>query len=199
MRARILDPQVKLYSSPEPNALSLATLEQGAEIEFGAVIKKSGKKWVEVLMPTGQKGYIPAETKVFHLRMAAPLQNNVKIYHDATEHSLVLNTLKRGSKVLLVEVVRRDGRDWVKVREPNGVEGYISGQTRLRVTPPKTKALARKNMISGVLWCIGGIIVTTATMSAASEGGTYIIAWGAILFGAVQFIQGVYQYFTATS
>src|SRR6266568_3680819 len=34
------------------------------------------------------------------------------------------------------------------------------------------------------LWRLGGIIVTAATYGAARPGGSYIIAWGAILFGA---------------
>lgn len=51
-------------------------------------------------------------------------------------------------------------------------------------------------MLYGALWCIGGIMVTTATYSSAVAhgGGTYFVAWGAILFGAIQFLQGVFQY-----
>jgi hypothetical protein len=50
---------------------------------------------------------------------------------------------------------------------------------------------ANKDMLYGALWCIGGIVVTVGTMSAASGGGTYVVAWGAILFGAIQFLQGM--------
>jgi hypothetical protein len=49
-------------------------------------------------------------------------------------------------------------------------------------------------MLSGALWCIGGIFVTVITyLSAASSptGGTYFVAWGAIIFGAVRFFQGL--------
>ncbi len=53
------------------------------------------------------------------------------------------------------------------------------------------KERANKDMIYGALWCIGGTIVTVVTYSAASGGGTYVIAWGAILFGAIQFIKGL--------
>jgi hypothetical protein len=197
MRARILDPQVKLYSSPDANALSLATLTEGTEIEFGGVKKKGGRQWVEVIMPTGQRGYIPGETRIFHYRLATLLQKDVPVYTQPALNSLVRAQLMKNSKFYLTEVVRVDGVDWVRVRDMQNAEGYIPGQTRIRVLPEKTKALGRKNMISGALWCIGGIIVTVATLNAASNGGTYIIAWGAILFGAVQFIQGLYQLLTA--
>jgi hypothetical protein len=53
------------------------------------------------------------------------------------------------------------------------------------------KERAKKDMLYGALWCGGGIIVTVATYSAASGGGSYVVAWGAILFGAIQFFKGV--------
>lgn len=52
------------------------------------------------------------------------------------------------------------------------------------------KSSANKDMLYGALWCVGGIIVTVVTMSNASGGGTYVVAWGAIIFGAIQFIKG---------
>lgn len=56
------------------------------------------------------------------------------------------------------------------------------------------QAAGPKNMLCGALWCIGGIVVTAATYSVASEtGGRYIVAWGAILFGGLQFLQGLFQ------
>ena len=51
----------------------------------------------------------------------------------------------------------------------------------------------KKNMIYGALWAVGGTVVTVATYSAASGGGSYVVAWGAILFGAIQFIRGAVQ------
>ncbi len=58
------------------------------------------------------------------------------------------------------------------------------------------KKAGHKNMLYGALWCIGGIIVTALTYLEAvtnPAGGTYIIAWGAIVFGAIQFIRGLVQ------
>lgn len=55
------------------------------------------------------------------------------------------------------------------------------------------KEAGQKNMLFGALWCIGGILVTAITYSAAAGGGTYVVAWGAILFGGVQFFRGLTQ------
>lgn len=55
-------------------------------------------------------------------------------------------------------------------------------------------ATAEHNMAVGALWCIGGIAVTAYTYSLAAAsptGGHYLIAWGAILFGGIQFLKGL--------
>jgi hypothetical protein len=62
----------------------------------------------------------------------------------------------------------------------------------------KTKVLkgaGRKNMLYGALWCIGGIAVTALSYQAAANagGGSYVLAWGAILFGGIQFVRGLIQ------
>jgi len=50
----------------------------------------------------------------------------------------------------------------------------------------------QRNMLVGGLWCLGGILVTAVTYAnASSGGGRYVVAWGAIVFGAVQFFKGL--------
>ena len=67
----------------------------------------------------------------------------------------------------------------------------VSNLTRVR--SEAIREAGKKNMLYGALWCIGGIVVTAATYSAASNGGTYVVAWGAIVFGAIQFFRGLVQ------
>lgn len=55
------------------------------------------------------------------------------------------------------------------------------------------RSRANKDMLYGALWCIGGTVVTVVTYSAASGGGRYMIAWGAIIFGGIQFFKGLYN------
>ena len=49
------------------------------------------------------------------------------------------------------------------------------------------RAAAEKKMWRGALWCLGGIAVTAITLMSSRGGGAYVVAWGAILFGAVEF------------
>jgi hypothetical protein len=46
-------------------------------------------------------------------------------------------------------------------------------------------------MLQGALWCVGGLLVTGVTFAMASGGGIYVVAYGAVIFGAVQFLKGV--------
>ncbi|WP_439629897.1 hypothetical protein [Gemmata sp.] len=55
------------------------------------------------------------------------------------------------------------------------------------------KAQADKDVVHGALWMVGGLVVTGATyLAAAARGeGTYLLAWGAIVFGGIQFLSGL--------
>ena len=45
------------------------------------------------------------------------------------------------------------------------------------------KDRAKKDMLYGALWCVGGIVGTAAQVG--------FIFWGAIIFGGIQFFKGV--------
>jgi hypothetical protein len=47
--------------------------------------------------------------------------------------------------------------------------------------------------IGGAIFVVGSV-VTLATFSAAQGGGRFVVAWGAMLFGGVQFLAGIVQF-----
>jgi|SRR5208282_2547168 len=55
------------------------------------------------------------------------------------------------------------------------------------------KAAGLGDIITGGLWCLAGILITALTYAAASSesgGGTYFVAWGAVVFGGYQALRG---------
>lgn len=68
--------------------------------------------------------------------------------------------------------------NWRKKNPGAAISGGNSGQT---------------NMAIGGIVCLIGIVITVFSFMAASGGGTYVVAWGAIVFGAIQFIRGASQ------
>lgn len=79
--------------------------------------------------------------------------------------------------------------------ERKTAEVVVDKLTRTRDTAvvADRKERGAKNMMIGGLICVVGIIITAATYSGASGGGRYVIAWGAIIFGAIRFFQGLAQ------
>jgi hypothetical protein len=55
-------------------------------------------------------------------------------------------------------------------------------------THPNLSPLGLERVIRGALFCGGGIIV--GTLVVAADGGTYIMAWGAIVYGVIQIYKG---------
>ncbi len=199
MKVRILDSQVKVYSSFDANAVSIGTLNEGNEVEVGAPKRKAGKMWLPITLTTGQQAYIPGETRLFLIRLASLMQNNVDLHTEPSASSPVKQQLPRNAKIYVMEVVKREGEDWVHIRDMNGVEGYISGNTGLRLIQQKTKAQGRKNMLTGVMWLIAGSIITFSGGSPASGGSFIVMGFIALLFGAVMLVLGLVQLLTAKS
>jgi len=59
---------------------------------------------------------------------------------------------------------------------------YIVNMLEQQIVDEK-KEKAKKDMLYGALWCVGGLILTLAHIG--------FIFWGAIVFGAIQFFRGV--------
>jgi hypothetical protein len=54
------------------------------------------------------------------------------------------------------------------------------------------RAARSKNITLGLILLVVGIVVTAATYDSASrQGGTYIIAWGPMVFGAIRLFKGL--------
>jgi hypothetical protein len=88
----------------------------------------------------------------------------------------------------------------VKQQIPEEVAAGIVDQVQRAISEYETSPEGRRayakmharHMVYGALWVVGGTAVTLITYGAASSGGgTYIVAWGAILYGLFDFIRGL--------
>jgi hypothetical protein len=190
---------VKVYSSTDANSVSIATLPEGSEIEFGGAKRKAGKVWVPITLSTGQQAFIPGDTHIFVIREGSLLQNNVDLHAEPSSGSLIKSQLARNAKVYILQVVKGEGQDWVRVRDTSRSEGYIPGETRIRVVQQKTKASGRKNMITGTMWLVAGVVIIFSNSTTTAGSSFSLLGYGAILFGAVMLISGIVQFVTAPS
>lgn len=78
-----------------------------------------------------------------------------------------------------------------------GIDEELIKEIMMQVEGKTPQALEEKNakdMRTGFYWLVGGILVTAITYLIAAlsgKGGAYIIAWGAIFFGAMQFVRSL--------
>lgn len=103
----------------------------------------------------------------------------VQAIYDHVSNELILK--ERKSWEVRKELMDEGASEEVANTIINAVKKNYNAEIRKR---------GHKNMAIGGLWCAGGTIVTVYTLMASSGGGGYVVAWGAIIFGAIQFFQG---------
>ena len=47
------------------------------------------------------------------------------------------------------------------------------------------------DLVVGALFLFGGLVLTVVTFAAASGGGTYVLAWGPMLYGLIRIMKGL--------
>ncbi|MES2141232.1 MAG: hypothetical protein V4511_16105 [Bacteroidota bacterium] len=147
----------------------------------------------EELKKRVQNYQIDPNTQLFHhfhqkkLNMSG--NNFEKIMADHPDETL-LNILKNrndyqkeASDAAINEAIKRrlvsDLTD-LQIKLPSSVKPV---NTQFEEEKIITKEKAKRDMLFGALWCIGGIIATAAHIG--------FIFWGAIIFGGIQFFRGL--------
>jgi hypothetical protein len=190
MKFRI-DQTQRLYSQPSLSAFTGVEIPVGEELEVGGEVKKNGAGFCPVRRSNGQSGFIPADTRASHIKPMTINQKEAAFYGAPSMYSWVRTPLAQNARIWMYPGTVQDGvNQFVRIRDAQGNEGYILGNTQVKGVVEVTRQLALKNMLVGGLWCVGGLIVTIASMS-ASQGG--IICFGAVIFGGAQFFKGLGQ------
>lgn len=82
--------------------------------------------------------------------------------------------------------------------EEKGKSGGVSlGDDDLRILRAyflleAAKKAANGLMLRGVAWAAAGVIITWIAYSMAEPGDTYLVFWGLCIYGAIQFLRGIY-------
>lgn len=91
---------------------------------------------------------------------------------------------------------KRDGKSNEEIKKGLMDRGLEEQDSVLIINSIENKATEiydkyNTEVFRGGLAFIVGLIITIWTYSSAANGGTYVIAWGAIIFGAYRFIEGI--------
>ena len=61
------------------------------------------------------------------------------------------------------------------------------------------RLVAKAEMVKGLLWLIGGAIITGITYAAAEPGGSYFLFWGPMAYGAYRLLRAFYYWLNPDS
>ena len=197
MKVRIMDHPVTVFMQADASATPITQVMAGQVVEVGGIKNNNGAKWVATALPDGRRGYMTADASIMSLRRAVLTQSDVTAYSQPTPSASVVAVYKKGNKFHIGETVASHGQGWVTIVDAAGNEGFIDGKTRIKILRETTKAAGRKIMLVGAIWFVVGAAVTGFSLAMAAQGGTYIVAGGAVLGGIIQFFKGLYQVMTA--
>lgn len=81
------------------------------------------------------------------------------------------------------------------VKSENGHSSHVSKSTKDASSRANSHQEAGKDgggdLLIGAIFLIGGIIVTAVSYSDAKPGGTYVVTYGAIIYGIIKIFMGI--------
>ncbi|MBI4618254.1 MAG: SH3 domain-containing protein [Planctomycetes bacterium] len=97
MKSRILDERVTVLQSMSLGSPVLDELRAGQEVVLGKVTTKDGSDWVQVTLDSGVKGFLPGQTSVHVIQVAALRQAAVDVREGPTPRSAVVGKRAKGA------------------------------------------------------------------------------------------------------
>ena len=196
MRASLGDDSARVWQEPNAESISMTSIHKGEEFEVGKVIRKKKEVWVTVTLDSGVVGYISGDTHIFAIQKVEAVGNDLELYKEPDDTSPVLATIPKKTLFTVRGVENVNDVNWYHAEDEEGNKGYIKTGVRLRAKPQITRESARKMMITGALFAVGGAVLYFVFPSnpEAAGGDTSFISLGLILLGLFQVFQGFMQY-----
>jgi uncharacterized protein YgiM (DUF1202 family) len=195
MKGILVDESAKIYSEPSDQTLSLTTLQKGDEFELGKVSRKKNDVWVEVILPSGVKGFIPGATHIFEVKKVQFLSKSNDMHKEPNADSEIIKNYPQNVAVTAIGVEKDDDKGWVKVIDEQGTVGYVKGDIRIRLVQEVTTTSGKKQILSGAMFIILATVFYFVSVSNSSANGSMSFLMVAVFtFGLFQLVQGILQY-----
>jgi hypothetical protein len=181
-----------VFATMAQDADPIGVMEVGELFCLGEVVKERGVKRVAAARFDATPVFVPSDVKVFRIR-SAKLQGKTVMYEGPGNTFPKMDTLRSGTEIILVDQIKSRGTLFTEIRDQGGRTGYISGDVKVHAVAVKPNSAGKDMLVGGIL-CIIGVGITVGTYNAAASspgGGTYFIAWGPAIFGAIQFFKGL--------
>ena len=112
---------------------------------------------------------------------------------DEEHRLLIQDAYKRAANMMQAGVAKDHVRKVLSGKGLNQEEVNTIMGTLIRLEREAINKSANRNIIIGGVIMVIGIVVTAGSYMMAEGGGRYVIAWGAVIFGGIQFLRGMGQ------
>jgi uncharacterized protein YgiM (DUF1202 family) len=196
MKAILQDEITRVVQEPTSESLSITSLRKGDEVEVGKVIRKGKEVWVTVTLANGATGYIAGNTTIFQVKKVESAANDLEVHESPAEDSAVVTTIPKRTAFIVRGFEKVEGDEWYQAEDAQGVRGYIKTGPKLRIVPEVTRSSARRMMITGGVFALGGVILYVIGLyqKPTTGGDANFITIGLILLGLFQVFQGYMQH-----
>lgn len=195
MKAVLQDEITRVVQEPTSESLSITSLRKGDEVDVGKVIRKKKETWVSVTLANGATGYISGNTTIFQIKKVESMANELEIHETPANDSPILATIPKRTPFIVRGFEKVEDVDWFFVEFEQNNRGYIQTGPKLRIVPEVTRSSAKRMMITGGLFAVGGLIFFIIGLNQSSTAGdTNFISIGLVLLGLFQVFQGYMQY-----
>jgi hypothetical protein len=112
----------------------------------------------------------------------------IALHQGSSPESVKSGLISRGVSPEVAEAIVEKAVDF---RLPQRDRRGSHSDSSYSVIPSSAPRADVGAMLAGGLVCLVGILITAASYATTPSGGTYVMALGAILFGAFKFLQGL--------
>ena len=194
MRATLGEDSARVLQEPNAESISISSLQKGNEFEIGKVIRKKKEVWVTVTLDSGTVGYISGDTRIFAIQQVEAIGNDLELHEEPSDESPVLSIIPKKTTFTVRGVEKVNEENWYQAVDSEGRSGFIKSGPRLRAKPQATPESARRMMITGALFAVGGAALYFLFPSNPNGGDTSFLSLGVLLLGLFQLVQGYLQY-----
>jgi hypothetical protein len=125
--------------------------------------------------------------------MADELTSEERRQLDDLTHAVASELAQDKKPEKIVQELVKQG--WPEDEAATFVRRVADALQEYQDSPEARRMLASKyarQMVYGIFWAVGGTAVTIWTYATATGGGSYVVAWGAIVFGIIAFFRGLF-------
>jgi hypothetical protein len=113
-------------------------------------------------------------------------------YKDDYSRDEIQKLIDENKIGLNTEIWTESWNKWKKVNETDfNLEKAINVRIKKKRNYLKRDSDSKKAILVGAIWFILGVWITVGSYREASNGGTYYVAWGAIIYGFIKLFKGL--------